>query len=271
MARTRPENLPDFEMPPLDEVVLGVQFVPPPRYRQIYAGAVWDLYRSEFPLVEEQIAIAPAFETFGVTRGPSFNFEVINGPAQNRFWFLAEDGHELIQFQQDRLLHNWRRLDKEASVYPRFETMVTKFERELNQLQTFFEGLGQRALEINQCEVTYINHIAMEGPSGLTPDEAIKLINFGGKKAEAFDLRFAERIDSDGGSPIARMHYRASIGQKTNTGEPVCYLELTVRGAPEANDIQSAIEFLEMARRKIVTQFAEVTSERAHEVWRRKV
>lgn len=65
----RPDHLPDFRTPPLNEVVVGVQFAPARGYQQILAGEVWELYRAQFPTVEEMPPIPPAFETFGLSAG----------------------------------------------------------------------------------------------------------------------------------------------------------------------------------------------------------
>ena len=46
---TRPDHLPDYSRPPLDEVVLGVQFASVPVYASVDAKGIWDLYRQEFP------------------------------------------------------------------------------------------------------------------------------------------------------------------------------------------------------------------------------
>ena len=66
----RPEHLPDFESPPLDELVLGVQFSPLPGYSAVFAKDVWGLFRQQFPRVEEKPALDPVFETFGGTSPP---------------------------------------------------------------------------------------------------------------------------------------------------------------------------------------------------------
>ncbi len=104
---SRPDNLPDYSNPPLSEVVLGVQFQQPIGYQQIYAHKVWQLYSDNYPSVQEMSPLQPSFETFGVssyTIMPPFGF--VSGAMHNRFWFVNQDSDELIQFQNDRLLHN---------------------------------------------------------------------------------------------------------------------------------------------------------------------
>lgn len=109
---TRPADLPDFSKPPLNEVVLGVQFSPPAGYTQIQAGEVWNLYRERYPRVEEYMPLPPAYELFGLPgMGQTSNqFSFLEGPLHDRYWFLRTAGDELIQFQNDRLLHNWRKV-----------------------------------------------------------------------------------------------------------------------------------------------------------------
>ena len=59
-------NLADFKAPPLNEVVMGIQFQPVPGYQQIRALEVWQLFREQFPVVQEQLPLNPQFETFGL-------------------------------------------------------------------------------------------------------------------------------------------------------------------------------------------------------------
>ena len=39
----RPKDLPEYDNPPINEVVLGVQFSTPEGYRQIYADEIWKI------------------------------------------------------------------------------------------------------------------------------------------------------------------------------------------------------------------------------------
>ena len=184
----RPKHLPDFRSPPLSEVVLGVQFASPQGYNQLLAYKVWELFRDEYPVVQELPAIPPAFETFGLPQseafGGQFNFGIVTGGTHDRFWFLRPTQDELIQFQHDRLLHNWRRLADQQNEYPRFETMITRYETELERLENFAATLVPQSLAINQCEVSYINQIS-DDPAGSTSalrtEDWLKLVSFGNR------------------------------------------------------------------------------------------
>ena len=266
-AESRPEHLPDFSNPPLNEVVLGVQFNPPKAYQQIYAGEVWGLFRSAYPRVEEHSPIAPAFETFGLPT-KSMQFGVITGASHDRFWFLRPDGDELIQFQHDRLLHNWRKIANQTNEYPRFESMITKFRGELGQLQEYFNKLSPQQLSINQCEISYINHIQFEADKSTRASDWLRFVEFGNAEPEDFTVAFREVITDDAGKPQGRLMCESQIGIKPD-GQRIIVMTLTARGAPKSPAIESALEFLAKGREIIVTRFAEHTTEEAHKRWGR--
>jgi uncharacterized protein (TIGR04255 family) len=263
----RPADLPDFESPPLNEVVLGVQFNPPKGYRQINAGEVWGLFRPEFSEVEEHEPLALMFETFGLpARGVQFG--IMPGPVHDRFWFVRPDGTELIQFQQNRLLHNWRKVANERNEYPRFEGMITRFREELEKLDEYFSGLSPQSLLINQCEITYVNHIPFESANERKVSDWLRFVDFGRHEPEDFSIGFREIIRDADGQPQGRLTCECRIAI-TQRGERVIVMSLTARGAPTDATKESAFEFLAKGRSLIVSRFADLTTDTAHTEWRR--
>lgn len=267
---TRPTQLPDFLAPPLSEVVLGVQFSTPKNYQQIYAGQVWDLYRDDYPEVQEQMSLLPSFETFGISNqriaAPQMLFA--SGGTHDRFWFLRSGGDELIQFQQDRLLHNWRQGEDKANAYPRYEAMITKFTDELTRLQNFMATLSPQSLLINQCEISYINVIPMGETGAASLSDWLRFVDFEGRQPDDLSISTREIIHKHDGSPQARLSCETSTGIRQD-GEAVIAMNLTVRGAPSGTDIDSALEFLANGRIAIVTKFTELTTDKAHKIWGR--
>lgn len=263
----RPSDLPDFELPPLNEVVIGIQFNPPKGYQQVYAGDVWGLFRSEFSKVEEREPLAPVFETFGLpAKGRQLG--VVTGPSHDRFWFVRPDGAELIQFQQDRLLHNWRKVEDEKNEYPRFEGMMSRFSSEVQKLENYFNEEFSQPLQINQCEVSYVNHIPFESNDGGKVSDWLRFIDFGEREPEDFSLGFREVIQDDEGQSQGRLTCEFKIGIK-NDGRRVIVMTLTARGAPKDPTKESAYELLNVGRILIVSRFADLTTEMAHKEWRR--
>lgn len=264
---SRPEHLPDFRTPPLNEVVLGVQFAPPKGYQQIHAGEVWNLFRAGFPRVEEHPPLPPAFETFGLP-SKGVRVGIVTGATHDRFWFLRPDGDELIQFQQDRLLHNWRKVGDQTNPYPRFESMSERFKSELDQLERYFNGLSPQGLAINQCEISYVNHIALESDQGINASGWLRFLAFDDKEPEDFTCNFHYIIRDGKGNPLGRLICEALTGNQPNEHRLIV-LSLTFRGVPKEPSAASALKFLAMGRELIVCRFAELTTAEAHEKWGR--
>jgi len=267
----RPSNLPEFAAPPLHEVALSVQFSAPTAYLQINAGEVWRLFRDEYPRVEEYPPLPPAFETFGpnILGFASNQVAFVGGPLHDRYWFLREQGDELVQFQQDRLVHNWRKLEDGSNAYPRFDSMIEKFQSELEKLEEFFSSLAPQSLVINQCEAIYINHFQLDAGSDFKLSDWLRFVKFEKKEPQNFSFAFRETLsDAESGQPRARLTCEVSEGLKQGN-QRVVVMSLTVRGAPRAPDRASAINFLKEAREVIVTRFTEFTTDTAHKKWGR--
>jgi uncharacterized protein (TIGR04255 family) len=161
----KPADLPDFKKPPVSEVVLSLQFASIPTFRSIHVGLLWQRFRREYPKVSEQAPLQATFETFGVVPAnpaPFFQIEALLSPPVSRYWFEEQDGNELLQVQQDRIVHNWRKREADQD-YPRYEAIRSRFASDVEKFTNFLatESLGE--LRPNQCEVTYINTIEIPG------------------------------------------------------------------------------------------------------------
>lgn len=267
---SRPDNLPDYQNPPLNEVVLGVQFAPAQGYQQIRAGEVWGLFRADFPLVEEQPPLPPAFETFGLPfQGNAFNFGLVAGAMHDRFWFLSQNKDELIQFQQDRLLHNWRKVRGRDNSYPRFEKIIVSFESELRRLEKYFDGISPQNIKCNQVEISYINHIPLEGEgSAQKLGDWLRFLNFEESEPDDVSLVVRRALRKSAGAPFGRMICEVNTAWFPEMGR-MLVVTLTVRGAPLDQSISSALDFLKKGRDVIVEEFTSITTDSAHELWGR--
>lgn len=267
----RPQDLPDFKRPPLNEVVIGVQFAPPEGYSQILAGEVWNLFRTDYPVVQEREALPPNFETFGIARQGHVagRLSFVSGALHDRFWFIRESGDELIQFQQDRLLHNWRKVGDQTNEYPRFEKMLERFRAELIALETYAGSLAPQSLAINQCEISYINQIEDGGDLTPRPADWLRFASFERQDPEDFSAAFREVIRDSGGRPVGRFMCECS-STINQSRRPIIVLNLTVRGSPKAASTDAALEFLQLGRSIIVNKFADLTTDAAHKAWERQ-
>jgi uncharacterized protein (TIGR04255 family) len=269
LPASRPDHLPDFQQPPLNEVVIGIQFSPPAGYKQILAGDVWSLFKIDFPTVEEMPALQPTFEVFGPVFQPGLNFGVISGPMHDRFWFVSKLRDELIQFQQDRLLHNWRKVGDLTNEYPRFERMIERFYGEALAIEGYFNSIAPQAINCNQAEISYINHIPLI-VDGVTTrvDDWLKFLNFSDRPPDDASGYWRRVVFNQNNVPIGRLTCEIASFFKPSVG-PVVALTLTVRGAPAEPTIQSSIDFLKFGREVIVQEFALLTTDSAHKAWGR--
>lgn len=265
----RPEHLPDFGSPPLDEVVVGVQFAPPPNYSSVFTKDVWGLFRERYPIVQEHPPLEPSFETFG---GPNphtgLRLSFGTGPLRPRLWFMSQEQNHLIQFQEDRLLLNWRKRQKDQD-YPHFEGIAESFEAYLRSLQQFFESSLEMPLDINQAEVSYINNIQVEKYS--SAGEWLRFWDLDKNlDIENLNLNFAEIINDLDGKPYARLSHELQSVITTDGKYRGLRLSFTFRGKPTANGISEAMSFIRAGREKIVTRFSGLTTDNAHARWGRK-
>jgi uncharacterized protein (TIGR04255 family) len=192
----------------------------------------------------------------------------VTAARHDRFWFVSENGYQLIQFQHDRLLHNWRKMGVPENDYPRFEKMITAFESEIQKLEAFMAEFGSSSLEINQCEVIYINCFDLSDLPDGKPSSWFQGFDLPKGGPENFKYSYTRDVIGKQTPRTGRLYVEA-MSAMLAASRPVVQLQLTARGAPECQDVSGAIEFLRLGRDMIVTEFAEITSERAQKEWNR--
>jgi len=270
--------LPDFAKPPLVEVVLSVQFDRLERLGVPQLGLLWSDYRERFPFTESHPPLEPAFERFDQKLQSPLNIEVkiMESIPVPRVWFLDKPRAELVQIQQDRLIHNWRKIHEDHD-YPRYEYIREAFQSDLNTFQDFLERESIGKLNPIQCEVTYINQIISgEGwqhhtdvSNVLTSWSWENVNNLSVRPEEVqFNARFI--IPDQNRSPIGRLHVKLQPAYRTRDNKAIFVLELTARGEPPNCDIEGIFSFFDAGRECIVQAFAAMTSHQMHTIWRRR-
>lgn len=274
-AQGRPEDLPDFRRPPLAETVLSLQFEPIAGLTTVHLGLLWQRFRERLPLIEEQSPLPPVVEKFGPPAPAQVEVTVEEKPPVPRLWFLNQDKTELIQVQADRFIYNWRKMEG-LELYPRFDPIRDKFRNEVDTLVQFLKDEGMDAPAVNQCEVTYVNHIE---PSGVWQQHGQMervLANWCASPDRRFlpeaedgvvRMRFVMRDES--GKPVGRLHVLFQPAWKKTDNTPIMVLNLTARGEPLGEGIEGAFRFFEVGRRWIVNGFAELTTTEMQRVWER--
>ena len=229
-------------------------------------------------MVQEHPPLAPSFEIFGAHAGyftgpmlfaglPGMVFQP--APMAPRYWFMSPEGNHLIQFQADRLLHNWRKAG-EGDVYPRYEHIIDVFENEAARLAGFFSKTFSWVLVCSQVEITYINSIPLVLDGTISPpDHWVRFAPTSSPELEDFGGNFREVILNTDGNPVGRLICDFSVTQDPARGRLLNF-GLTVRGRPETPDIEGARRFFDAGRERIVRRFTQLTTEAAHLAWERR-
>ena len=276
MNNRRPADLPEFRTPPLTEVALGAQFDVIPGFLTPHVGLIWQHFRKDFPVLEEQPPLPPLFETFGPN--PQFvagmSLQFVTAPETPRVFFINEARTELLQVQRDRFLHNWRKIG-EADSYPRFERMLETFKTGFATFTKAISSEGLGPVVPNQCEVTYINQMPVPAGgnlSDLTDDlfgqhtGSLALDDLGKPEDLRFLLRYVMR-DADN-KPVGRLIASAEPARRID-GQTIVQLTLTARGRPNTPDEKGVIDFLNRGHISVVKGFAHLTGPKMHKHWER--
>jgi uncharacterized protein (TIGR04255 family) len=271
-----PEELLHFSRPPLTEVVLSFQFEPITKFSFADVGRLQDHFGTQFHSVEYHNQHPPMTETFGAPNGGisqiQFQFPLQIGMSAGipLIWLISEDGARVVQFQPDRLVGNWRKTDRDTE-YPHYDAVKASFLNDLRQLQSFLDARNLGALNINQCEIAYVNQIPVAISYGDTMARTFS--NWANVAPEAWgeveDASFATRfVLKCEAAPIGRIYFQANPAFDKN-GAATIQLVVVGRGAPHSPTVESAVEFLDLAHDRIVRAFVDLTTQDAQKDWDR--
>lgn len=267
--------LPDYDQPPVTEVALGVQFESLPGLNTVEVGALWERFARKYPLTEDQPLLSPAIEVPMPDIGRSRIRLQLGEVAAVRSWFLSRDRSRLIQVQRDRLLHNWRR-DEGDGLYPRYSALLKSFRSAYTTLDRFVKERELGEIVVQQCEVTYINHIDA-GTTWRRHGQAHKLVTpLTGRYSDRWlgepeQVQLAERhaITDEDGEFIGRLHITLEPVLRLDDRNPAYALTLTARGAPLSAGLKGAVAFLDVGHEQVVRGFTSFTSASMQKEWGR--
>jgi len=270
---SRPEDLPDFESPPVTEVALGVQFVPLIATRTFqFVELARTFHDTGFTLTDEQPLLEPMTqeveESTVATQG--LVMDLTGLPPPPRYWLTNSAKTVLLQLQRDRFVLNWRQIEP-GNTYPRYEPLRDSFEENFHRLEQAINHLGLGALVPTQCQIDYINAIA--APRGLGRlDEVLTVWNpkySDGFLSDPDIVRLAQghRIEVDG-QFRGRLYISAEPAEATGHKAAIV-LVLTARGNPISDGLSGVLGFFDLGREWIVRAFASITTPSMHRVWKR--
>ena len=261
-------TLADFDKPPVVETVLSAQFDRLHLMHMVHLGLFWNRVRDRFPDSEEKPVLTPVTERFPdpLLAGARVRFEAVEIPEVPRLWLLDRTRSEMIQIQSDRFIKNWRK-QAETDPYPHYEPVIKPaFERDFGAFTEFIVGERLGELKVNQCEVTYVNHI-VSGDGWEHFGDVHRLFTCWNDSTAlptpgdlAAHLRFV--IPDENGRPIGRLHIDIQPAFQATDNRPMYVVNLTARG-----QYGSGIEFFDIGRQWVVKSFEQLTTQHMHVIW----
>jgi len=260
------KRLPSFKTPPVIELVAGVQFERPIGFRTLDLLDIWNGFggKRKFPQYQEMPPLTPLLpENVHV-----FNFE--NIPQLRRIWFEGEDGDALIQIQQDRLIHNWRKISEKNSKqkYPRYNTIIKNF---FDYFDAFHEVLRKKNIKEvppSYLELTYVNKIDC-------PEEGLTNIGdiFNNAIWRSAEKDFPEphQFQQEWVYQVPDMPIRISANittkQSTRDGNFSIQYQLTAKGPFNETLRENMREWYDMAHLWLLHGFVNTTTHKMHKLW----
>lgn len=264
MTTLEEDGLPSFDRPPVSEVALAVGFQPLDGLRAIQLGPLWEAWRADYPLVDEQPPLPPlAAQDFG--RGLSVSF---GSPPVNRQWFLSSDGDRLVQLQSDRLVVNWR--ETAGQSYPRYTELRREFAHRLRDVDAFSVEGGWGALTYTDVELTYVNLIGEANGAPTRAEDVLSTLAEppADEVGVPVDTRVMQTFRAPQGVPDLDLTVSAGPGSDPR-GEPKLVLTLVVRGTVAAADPSAALTLLDAAHILLVRGFSALTRPTMQTLWGR--
>jgi uncharacterized protein (TIGR04255 family) len=267
------KTLPDYDDPPVTETALGVQFATLEKWKIPHFGLFWQTIKEQYPHTEVNPPLAAEIEA------PSLEFklpepprlEVLNYPPV-RCWFLNDSKTELIQLQNDRLIHNWRKVSGNEP-YPHYEMTRPAFARDWDAFCKFLDSLDLGKPDVRQCEMTYVNHID-KGVAWKSFDDLPKIFPCWSGRGCGDYLPSPESASLNVSYPMPEAKGRLRITMvhafRTSDATETLQLTLAARGKPASSATADLLDWLDAGRDSIVRGFTDFTSETMHQMWRRK-
>ena len=265
--------LPDYDLPPVIEVVCGLQFEALKGFDATTFGLLWQRFRSEYPTREQQPPLAPVIERLGEAASREPRVEFSDVPPLPRMFFVHDRPCWLVQVQPDRFLHNWRK-QQETDVYPHFPEVYKRFWSAWERFLEFCQEEKMGTPQVNQVEVRYINHIVQgEGWEGLGtigcvfPDIVWRAQRSFLPPPESLAWKAHFTMPEGAG----RLHASVRHALRRRDMQPVLLCELTARGLPSRLDDDAIRDWFHLGREWIVRGFADLTDECVQgDIWKRK-
>ena len=251
---------PSFDRPPIVEKLMGIEFSPLEKWEVPHFGLFWQEIRDSYPTFTVQPPLlAP-------------QTEFISAGGVVRCWFHHESKTKLIQVQQDRFLYNWQKPNT-YETYPHHESIQPEFAEMWQKFCQFLEANEIGVPMINQCEITYINHLE-RGREWQKLSDLPNIINcwsnLSGNLLNVEPDLVAIQTSYSMPDIEGKLIIQIQPAFDHESAKEILLLRLTASGKPTSFEAADLLSWFEAGRKCVVQSFVDLTSQEMHEFWGRK-
>ena len=250
--------IPSYTNPPLSEVACGVQFGALALQTR-HVGQFWTEIANEYPLTQDQPPIPDVGD-------PAIS--VLSIPPLRRVFMATASTEYLVQIQEARFHHNWRKLSPDVR-YPRFDTVFERFLQVWGRFSDFVKGQSLGEPKPTRYELTYVNEFDSLG--SLSVEQAVKLFNWRHIGAEFLPEPQATNIAWSFLLPQEKGVLNVSTNRFTRPDGRLAVLLTLACSGVAAPQKYSLNDWFGTAHEWIVRGFTDLTTSEAHRVWQREV
>jgi uncharacterized protein (TIGR04255 family) len=252
--------LPDFERPPVLEVVSGVQFSELIQFQTRHFGQFWETIKNDFPRTQDAPPLPDVSE--------NVSLEIMTLPPLRRVMFVSADNSYVLQLQNSRFHFNWRKTS-DSDVYPRFNTVFARFQKMWDTFTRFVSVAGLGTVKPNRYELTYVNHIDASAQNfAQSVQSKVKMYQWIGEQAKFLPVPQSISASWIFRLPDNKGQLNANLSRAERVKRDVVVLNMACAGP--AGAAYSLDEWFGTAHEWIVRGFADLTTTAAHDNWGRK-
>jgi uncharacterized protein (TIGR04255 family) len=249
------EKLISYKNAPLVEVIIGIQLAEDIISNEFIFEFYSEYLKKSFPKIQEHQPLPAIVET----KDASPHYTIQDGFNSRKF-FIEEQSHRLLQIQSNRILFNWRALEQGES-YPHYENVLNEFNIILGKIEEKLNKFDN----INQLELTYVDHIVIED-FGLDTFNLGQVISFLGLDQDLKTLNFVYSIWHPAVQGNVNVNIKSAI--RNSDQKKIIVFESTCRGSKNQN--QSNDQWFNTAHKILLDLFENSITNKAKELWKKE-
>ena len=259
----------EFVSPPINEVVISTYFNPPlTDFHSEHVGLFWERIKNEFPIVQQHPPVGLDLEVASDGLFP-----------MPRYWFISHNEVNLIQFQKNAFMYNWRRRSEEDQ-YPGYHAGIKPtFDKYYGVFVEFVrKEISGDEPKVDLCELSYINTLEQNDFWGGLHNTPLVIPSFSILNLETGSSETTESLGMLGFncnyghfvSPDMQVHVGIRSGNKKQQPDvPILVFEIKGSGRLGQITKSGADEWFDRAHDVVENSFVGMTSKEVrHDVWK---